>query len=146
MIMKNIQTEETDSNSRYFLRILKSAGNLWTKYDENRQTKIARGLLGAGDTARTADLSYNDERHQLNLELRIEPSNSPDIVKERLVLSQDHWANLLASVTFEKEDNIVRVCAKTILDPAQNPACAVKAVFEDIKRILIDPLFQQIVY
>lgn len=145
MTIQNIQTEHYGNNPGLFPRILKTAARFWEAYDSDREAKVAQGLLDVGDIVRPVDLSYNEKKHQLNLELRMKPSNSQNVVKERLVLSQDHWANLLASVTFEKEDHIVRIRAKTILDPAHNPDSAVKAIFEDLKSILIDPLFQQIV-
>ena len=142
MIMQNTQISE---GKRIFTRILKSARPIWNRFEDDRSATTAKGLYFAtDDTAHIVDLSYNDENNRLHLELRMKPTNNPETVCSRLVSFQDRWASLLASVTYVREDHLVRIHSKTFLEPEQKPGIAVREVFEDLKRIVSDPCFQQI--
>ena len=142
MIMQNPQKSD---EKRIFTRILKTAGPIWNRFQDDRSATTAKGLYFAtDDTSHIVDLSYNDDVNRLYLELRLKPANNPETVCSRLINFQDRWASLLASVTYIREDHLIRVQAKTVLEPEHKPGIAVKAIFEDLKRVVNDPCFQQI--
>lgn len=143
MIMRNLQNEVPDNNAKFFMLILKTAELFWNQVDEDKSVKTARGLFFvADDETHIINLAYDDRK--LYLELCIKLSNNPSIIQERLMLNQDRWSSSLASVTYEKEDHILRIKAKTVLEPSQNPDFPVRAVFEDIKSLVSDDDFQQL--
>jgi hypothetical protein len=143
MIIQNLKNEEPNDNTRTFSKILKVAGLFCNLFDNDKSERTAKGVFFAADNlAHIINLAYDNCKFYL--ELRLKLSTCPEVIQKKLMLHQDKWSSLLASVTYEKEDRILRVKAKTTLEPAQNPDCSVRAVFEDLKQVVNDPCFQQI--
>jgi len=134
-----------NDETRIFSGVLNDARKFWNQFNCDASAKTAQGLYPlANDTARVVDLTYNDQESRLRLELRLKPVHNPETVCSRLVHFQDRWSMLLASVTYDREDHFIRVQSKTVLDPTQQSGLAVRAIFEDLRRIVNDPCFQQI--
>lgn len=143
MIMRNQSYEQPDRNVKFFNLILKTAGMFCDLFDVDQSANTARGVFFAtGELSQVIVLAYDEPK--LFLELRFKPSISPEIIRERFMNYLDKWASLLASVTYEKEDRVSRVRSKTALEPSQNPAHAVRTVFKDLKSIVGDEDFQQL--
>ena len=122
-----------------FTGVLGIARRFWEQVDTDPAMKTARGLyFAADDVAHTVDLTYSDNSNRLRLELRLKPTTDPETISSRLIDLQDRWACLLASVTYAREDHLIRIQAKTHLELTQKPDSAVRAIFDDLKSIVSD--------
>ena len=144
MIMPNRQQENNFAS--IFTNILHIAGEYWSEIDRNKLNKIASGFIVAGGNRMIkAELSLNDVKSRLSLIIRFKPKCklvTSDIIN--IIHFQNRITNLCSSLNIDDEDNIVIL--KTVTPVyEQDPAAAVKSLFEDTFTVLDDDEFSCVI-
>lgn len=143
MIMPNpCQKKDTQ---RTFIKILNAARTSWDEVIYYDAHKTAKGLVfPREDTPYRADLSFDEDRNRLYVELRYRPSLSSEKIRCLLLHIQDNLSDYLASITYEEEDDFIRIRSKTLLPIDEDPSPVVIALFTDLLTLLNDERFQQL--
>ena len=135
-----------DDPQRAFTQILKCAKPLWQRFYASAQNQTAKGLVFASnDIAYKTDLSFNNINNKLYLEIRFTPQTDDESISQRVQAIQGRHSELLTTINFEQESHFIRLRAKSALSPLSIPSYEVKILFEDLRSILDDDDFQQLI-
>lgn len=139
MVMAN-KPEEMPEKHRIFNRICSAARGYWDQIDCNHTVKHATGFVAAKNRAYRSRLRFDDNKQYLSLIIAL-PANDNLAANNTFLRFQNKHSQLLCFVTYDQEDSIVKVIAKTYVPDARICKKAVSSIFNDTISLLEDDNF-----
>lgn len=134
---EHIDPEE--QKRRIFKKILDNAQKHWDEFFYDHTSKLARGLLITKEGVYPSELSYDDEKNYLSLVVRLRVNDNQLPARNNAFLRfQNRCIRLLCFVTYDEEDSIATIRAKTTIPAAGSCRHAVSSIYEDTLSMLED--------
>jgi hypothetical protein len=152
MIMRNDTPEFEKSRpnrqdpSRDFTRILRAARPLWQEFLPQPENDMARGLVfTARGTAFRADLCFDKPRKRIRLVVRLHLRDDLSPSQSQSVTKVQNETEGLGSLTFDKENRIVKISSQSVLPASIMATAVVPQVVEDAVALLNNDNLRDIV-
>ena len=141
----NENKDPQNKNHRIFKNILDNAQKHWGEIFYDHAGKLARGLLVTKDGTYPSELSYDDQKRYLSLVVRLRVNDVQSMTQRNTFLRfQNQCSQLLCFVTYDDEDSVATIRAKTTVPVAGSCMHAVGSIFKDTLSLLDDSNFHQL--